>query len=385
MPSSARWRAAAVVVRVALPIALTACGESKDEEPTPAPPRYDEPGAHPVGSRTFLLEDAARSRTLRVELWYPAAPAASSAAATGFDVAELAATPDERAAYATLLADAPGGCPTSRARAAREAALASGDSFPIIAFSHCMNCTRFSALTVAERLASHGFVVAAPDHAGNTLFDDLAGTSVDLDPDFLEIRAGDVEAVLDALLDPTSAAVPEALRGRLDPARVGVFGHSFGAATAGLVLSRDGRVAAGMAMAAPFSNPLLPGVDLAAISRPSAFLVAVEDNSITEIGNGILRDNFERVAPPAWKLEVADAGHWSFSDLCAITPSFQPGCGEDARQTDPTETFTYLPAGAGREVASVLTTAFFAWTLRGDAAAKDELERERVGVAVAAR
>jgi hypothetical protein len=38
---------------------------------------------------------------------------------------------------------------------------------------------------VAERLASHGFVVAAPDHVGNTLWEAVAGEGLPLDTDLV--------------------------------------------------------------------------------------------------------------------------------------------------------------------------------------------------------
>ena len=37
-------------------------------------------------------------------------------------------------------------------------------SFPLVVFSHHYEGVRFALFSVAERLASLGFVVAAPDH-----------------------------------------------------------------------------------------------------------------------------------------------------------------------------------------------------------------------------
>ena len=141
-------------------------------------------------------------------------------------------------------------------------------AFPVIAFSHCHNCIRFSAMSIAERLASHGFVVVAPDHTGNTMFDPLPT----LDPTFLAVRAGDIRFVLDQVLDPNASAVPASLRGRLDASRVGMLGHSFGGVTTGLVVQDDPRPKAGLSIAAPMENPLLAGVDLATIQKPLSFI-----------------------------------------------------------------------------------------------------------------
>lgn len=66
---------------------------------------------------------------------------------------------------------------------------------------------------------------------------------------------------------------------------MGVFGHSFGGVTAGMVLTEDTRPRAGLALAVPMENPLLPGVVVADLQVPLLFVRAIEDNSITEIGN----------------------------------------------------------------------------------------------------
>ena len=120
---------------------------------------------------------------------------------------------------------------------------APGGPWPLIIFSHCHNCVRFSAFTVAERLASHGFLVAAPDHTGNTLFDQLNGMDTQIGEEFLQVRVADLQAVLDALL-AAADPVPAPLQGLVDAARIGALGHSFGAATAGRIAQADPRIKA---------------------------------------------------------------------------------------------------------------------------------------------
>ena len=321
---------------------------------------YENPGPHPVGNATVVATDSARGRELTIELWFPADEAARAQAEQGHPVADFVADSGQRAQYQQLLDSAPAGCPSLRTRSARDAqaATAPSEGWPLVVFSHCHECVRFSSFSIAERLASHGFVVAAPDHAGNTLFDGLAGTGVPLDTDFLQVRAGDVSFVLDVLLDAESVEVPEGLRGRLRADQVGVLGHSFGAVTSGLVVQDDPRVAAALAMASPMENPFLPGVLMSAIDKPVGFLVAVEDNSITEFGNRFMRDNFAASTQVAWKGEVIDAGHWSFSDVAGLHEPFLPGCGQAMRQTDGTD-FTYLDVSTANAIVQAYATAFF--------------------------
>ena len=74
------------------------------------------------------------------------------------------------------------------------------------------------------------------------------------------------------------------------------------------------------------------------------------------------------------KLEVADAGHWSVSDLDGLVPAFEKGCGAGTRQTDG-EPFTYLDPATGRDITAAYATAFFRATLEDDAGARAYLGR----------
>jgi predicted dienelactone hydrolase len=358
---------------------LTGCGESlvagSDSE-TGAPAQYDAPGPYPVGNTTLTMTDSARQRTLSVEMWYPASESARARAESGTGVENFFPAGSLRDDYAALLAAAASDGPSRVAHAARDAAAEpSQRRWPLVLFSHCHECVRFSSFAIAERLASHGIAVAAPDHARNTLFDRGAR----LNPQFLRTRAADIRFVTDVLLRQADGgtALPAQLSERFDGDRLGVFGHSFGGVTTGLVLQDDPRFRAGASIAAPPENPLLPGVKMTDIHQPLLLLVAREDNSILEVGNEFIRDDFAMANPPAWKVEVADAGHWSFSDICGLTPAFSAGCGEGLRQTRPGEPFHYLPIGAAVGIAQRYVTAFFAAQLLGDSDALSLLAEAR--------
>lgn len=330
-------------------------------------------GVYTVGTATVTLADPARGRTLPTQLWYPADATAAAIAATGFGFAEFELEPN-RTTYADLLTAADPTCATRTAHAARDAAPAVG-RFPLIAMSHCHNCTRFSTASVAERLASHGFLVIAVDHVGNTLWDQLAGDALPLDTTTLDLRVGDLERAIDAVMS-LDTAIPRPIAQLFDGSTFGVMGHSFGAVTAGKVAQTDARIDAALALAAPMENPLLPGVSVEAIARPLGFVLAVEDNSITELGNNLIRSNFDQATSGAWKAEVADAGHWSVSDLVGVVSGFAPGCGAGTRQTDG-QPFTYLDAAAGRNLTAAYATAFFKAYLTLDAGAFAYLDAAR--------
>ncbi|HVK77712.1 MAG TPA: hypothetical protein VM734_30615 [Kofleriaceae bacterium] len=353
----------------ALAVAAALAAACGDETPA-LDVRFESAGPHPVGTRWTTQADDGRQRMLTIQVWYPAVAAAAGEAAAGFPVEGLEPEP-RRAAYADLLAEADPACPTRTAHAAVGATIEPG-GHPLVAFSHCHGCTRWSAMTIAERLASHGFVVVAVDHDGNTLWNRLAGDNLPLDESTLALRVDDLTFAVDQVL--AGAPFPE-LAAAIDGGRRGVFGHSFGAVTAGLYAQRM-ELGGVFALAAPMENPLLPGVSIASLAEPLGFLVAREDNSVGEIGNILLRNNFAAALGPAWKLEVADAGHWSVSDLVGVVPDLAPGCGAGTRQTDGAA-FTYLDAATGRDLAAAHVTAFFAATLLDDPSGRAYLDAGR--------
>ncbi len=346
-----------------LAIALVGCSSKEEAQPTVTDaggPRvvvqgnaaWEKAGAFTVGHAIFPVK--AGDRTLTVQLWYP-----SRAPSPGTPIEDLVVDAADRATMVKLLEAQDGKkCVRRRVASTRDLPPAEGP-FPLIAYSHCHSCTRFSSAEIAERLASHGFAVIAPDHAGNTVFDAQRGMSAPLNGEFLAVRAADVRATIDEALNPTTTALPAVLAGKLDAARLGMFGHSYGAATTGLVLARDPRIKAGVAIGAPMENDLLPPAKMAEIKVPVMFVLAREDNSISEIGNNLIRSNFRRGNPPLFLVEVADAGHWSFSDIASLTPSLMAGCGEGTRQTEPGETFHYLEINSARALAASYVTAFF--------------------------
>jgi len=335
---------------------------------------YSGPGAHPVGNARFTLTSG--DRDVLVEVWYPADAGAAADAAAGHPIEEFVPPGPDHDALVGLLQDlSPSGQIGTRLQtsSALDATPATGGPWPLIVFSHCHNCVRFSAFTVAERLASHGFVVAAPDHVGNTLFDQLNGMDTQIGEEFLQVRVADLQAVLDALL-AAEAPVPAPLHGLVDPDRIGALGHSFGAATAGRIAQNDPRIKAALPIAAPVENPLFPETHVADIDVPMLMLLAREDNSIQQIGNNLIELNFNNANPPVRLVSVADAGHWNFTDICGLVAGFDPGCGEGVRQTEPGVPFTYLDIDIGREIAGAYSLAFFDRYLRDNLDAEQFLD-----------
>ncbi len=116
--------------------------------------------------------------------------------------------------------------------------------FPVVVFSHGASNNSIDYVYTLESLASHGFIVAAPDHVNNTQ-DDVRIDFVNAEakqnllpcydslpspcsrgadvPKSMTDRVHDVSAVLDAL--------PKWFGERVDMTRVGMMGHSRGTVT----------------------------------------------------------------------------------------------------------------------------------------------------------
>ncbi|MEM7137494.1 MAG: dienelactone hydrolase family protein [Myxococcota bacterium] len=340
-----------LLAALAASLFLASCGDGDGEsgdDATPSDP--SERGSLAVGVGTASITDPSRDRALAVEVWYPA----SEAGATS-PVIDFAVDAGQRDVLAPLLDEAPPDCVATTTDATRDAAPAAGE-YPVVIYSHCYTCTRWSAHAVMEYLASHGFVVVAPEHTGDTLFELQADSAPPLDSALLAVRVADVRFVLDRVLDPEGTLLPEGIA--VDPDRVGMLGHSLGSVTSGAVAQEDDRIAAAAGLAAPMDNPLIPGVSIGAIEVPLAFLVATEDNSVGEAGNIVTRNNFAVANPPVYKLEVVDAGHWSVTNIAGLDEAFDPGCGTGLRQQTE-EPFDYIAVDRANALTATFVTAFF--------------------------
>jgi len=285
-----RARGARLVPAALLALGALACG------PAPAP---DAIGPWDVGRTTLSLPGGPDGRELPLDAWYPVDP--EDAQGVPFSVYDLVFAGLE----STVALDSP---PISQA-----------GPFPLVVFSHGSGGLRFQSFFLAEALASHGFLVVAPDHVGNTALDLLTGGSLPLDT-VAELRPQDVSFMIDTILD-RSADSGDFFAGAADGRRIGVTGHSFGAFTALAMASGFGPVPAdprvdAIAPIAP-ATAVLSDADLARIDAPTLVVGGTED-TVTPIDPNSTRAFQEVPARPRFRVDVRDAGHASFTDICAV-------------------------------------------------------------------
>ena len=303
------------------PLVTSGCGDA-----TTDPEALFTPAArYAVGFRqerlTYPRAGTGEPRAIDISVWYPASPDAT----------------EDFARYTT------GGVivvPTDVALAAP--ALASGAPFPVVAYSHGGGGESEHAYPYAELLASHGFVVIAPEHLGSTVLD--TGDAFDAFERWILDRPADISASLDWLEAPS---VPE-FAGRTDTTRVALIGYSMGGNT-GYVLTggeldlatmrsncasadcpllhdpaleaaygdlADPRVAVFVAQAAGGHNDLVPG-SVAANGVPTMVQVGLLDVSVP----------VATLSEPLWDAAVRPEDIWVEMPLGAHM-SFIPTCND---------------------------------------------------------
>jgi predicted dienelactone hydrolase len=307
-----------------------------------------DPGSFPVGVRTLELVDPSRQnvdmtgpRPVTVELWYPS----TTEAIAGVD------------RYVVNLF----GFDVARTPTYRDVARADG-AFPLVLFSHGNGGIRFQSIFLATHLASHGYIVASPDHHGNTFLDIGAGT---VDGQSFVNRPLDMKFVLDELLARNGAA-GDFLAGAVDVARIGMSGHSFGGFTT-LALAggptADARIGAFMplAPASPFDAAFL-----ASIRKPILIQGGSLDTTTPFASQQLVPfQGLPSGAAIVGLAEITGAGHFTFSDICEVPRelvSFIGGFGEAC-------TPRHLPWRHAHDIIDYLALNFFDATLNGDKAA----------------
>jgi len=267
-------------------------------------------GPHPAGVRTALLEDPARAgRPLPIEVWYPATP--------DYDGADRKA--ESRDTY-----DLVPGLPRTPQDAVRDATPRTGRR-PLVVFSHGLGGHRRQSTFLCTHLASHGYVVAACDHAGSTMLDLLRlaidarkrgeARSANLVAEVMtKPRPADVSFVVDRVLDGSAGGVAELV----DEKRIAAVGHSLGGWTSLVVARRDARVRS-LALLAPAggrmpgdAQPLREAIDLAfGRPLPSLWLVAERDALLPLAG---IEELWSEAAPPKRLVVLENTDHLHFCD-----------------------------------------------------------------------
>jgi dienelactone hydrolase len=266
---------------------------------------YDpfERGRFPVGVRTTQALDKERNRLFPCEIWYPAAPQYA-----GQDMAS-----ETQDAFTVPASN------TSRHQLAVRDAKAEPGTYPLILFSHSSGGDRRSATFLCTHLSSHGYVVAALDHS-EWVAPELARKADETDEQkttrgaaTIASRVPDLRFLLDHLLNGSTweSAIT------LDPARIGIVGHSFGGWTVLAAPDVEPRIKAIVALAPGGASKPKPGILPATLSFnwgrdiPTLYLVAADDISLPLAG---MVELYERTPATKQMVILRRADHLHFMD-----------------------------------------------------------------------
>lgn len=281
-------------------LALFATITCAQEPPTPS--------LHNVGYQVLEFGDDASGKPVTVAVWYPTdAPARAHR-------------------Y---------GGPTKGQVAADAVPLADAGPYPLLVFSHGYGSSGIGSVFFTERMAAHGWIVAAPDHndrhssvrirsgqlkdfdrKGLFRHAQEIGASGPEDRGDFDYRLNEMRLVIDGML------ASEEFGGLIDDDRLAVGGHSFGGFTAlafcgTLEEYHDPRVKALLLFSTGAGGYLYTKDELGRVEIPALLFLGEREKdqlrggvSMTDLSQKI----FGAVSSSKYLLEVKGASHFSFNN-----------------------------------------------------------------------
>ena len=183
----------------------------------PDAPPYGVRGPHPVGTMTMTLEDA--ERPLTVWIWYPALNPEGLEEQFVYSIGVAEFAPPFDAVNGQAIFDA---TPDTE-----------GNPYPLVIFSHGLFGSSLMSVPLLEHLASHGFVVVAPEHMGTHMLDFFTQSEETSATDVIEAiyyRPADLVHMME--LSDTLTGPGGALEGAIDTDTAAVMGYSTGGTSA---------------------------------------------------------------------------------------------------------------------------------------------------------
>ncbi len=311
--------------------------EHRTEITLPAPT-----GSFAVGRATYAWVDDLQldklapvpgtKRELLVWIWYPAAPRQPSQTAGDYFPAPWRAALDHQigALFTQFLTR---DLSRVRTHSVRDAEVSPHHrSYPVVLVRAGLAALTTDYTSLAEDLASHGYVVVGFDAPYRTIVVVLPDGRViarapennaelvsgpqqeQLATKLVQAWSADMTFALDQLERLNTSDPSGRFRGRLDMQRVGAFGHSLGGATALQFCHDDSRCKAGIDVdGAPLGSVIAAGV-----TQPFMFLLAdhsSESDVETHPVQANIRSIYDRL-PGDRRLEILIRGayHFGFSD-----------------------------------------------------------------------
>jgi dienelactone hydrolase len=306
-------------------------------------------GRFAVGRTTFvwtndaLTDDLApqpgAKRTVFVWMWYPASTSQPAVPAPYLPAAWRQARTDS---LGTLMREYLNRDPARiRTNSLIDPPVSSEQpSYPVVMMRPGGGAMTTDFTTLAEDLASHGYFVVgfdAPYRTGFVVFPDgrVVKRVSDNNPETMSYESAkqlankllpmwttDTAFVVDQLERLNASGASGRFAGKLQSARLGVFGHSFGGATALQFCHDDSRCKAGMDIdGMPFGSVIREGA-----AQPFLFLLSDHSReTVTVEGREVIADIhsvYDHLRSSRHVVMIGGANHFTFTDQMVVKSSY---------------------------------------------------------------
>jgi predicted dienelactone hydrolase len=331
-------RTALVVVGIIIWTLLSFWIELKISKTLPTPT-----GKYQVGRMNLHLTDTTRldslspqpfsKRELMVWIWYPAAESDSSST-VDYVPKEWSEALNEKRGFlmnSLFARDAS----KIHAHSFHDAKISDEQiNYPVLLMKSGIGTMATDYTSIAEELASHGYIVVGSDTPYSTWllrFPDgrlvsrtyegnpgesatISGGSNRILNRLVQIWSDDAHFVLNYLEQLNTSESSNQFFNKLNLNSVGVFGHSFGGATAAQFCLNDPRCKAGVDMdGAPYGTVIKTG-----LNKPFMFLLADHSNETDSVSVHIksnIEEIYHSLPENHYWIYLEDAQHFNFSDL----------------------------------------------------------------------
>ena len=300
-------------------------------------------GPYKIGTVTYDWLDSQREETLTpesgdkrelmVQIWYPADATVEGEAVKYHSDGDVFAE-----AYSKVM-DLPKLLFTTlgyvKTNAFENALISNREtSYPVLIFSHGFNGHKNQNTFQIEQLVSHGHIIVSIDHTYSSVVsifsDGRVANFVLQDSDSVsywdeanEVWVEDAKFVLNQVEKLAKADPDHRFTGRMNMQNIGMFGHSFGGATATQMLMGDSRIKAAINMDGfPYGKR---SVSAAGLKKPFMLMSADESNANEDFSGlieAILSKNQDATLHKNYWLQIKNMTHMGFSDFYSFLPLY---------------------------------------------------------------
>ena len=316
-------------------------------------PKFPKPtGLYPVGTQTFYWVDESRlevfsedpdliyanpsnhPRKVMVQVWYPAV------AESGDQLAPYLPDGERDSLAISKTFELPGfflsHLALSKTNALQNASVATCfDQWPVLVFSHGWQGMRYQSTAQMENLASHGYIVFAPEHAYGAVISVYPdGSSIANNPEILpdgvsdeayqqaalilgDSWVGDLVFTLDQIDRLQSGQIPSVFSGHIQTTKIGLFGHSTGGGAALQTCAIDSRCQAVLAED-PWLVPYNRELPTQGVSQPTLLIFSEAWKS--QLNLPLLKSLWEAQPAGTARMTIHGTKHFDFTDIPFYSP-----------------------------------------------------------------